>query len=226
MLALFQRDNPMFPIPGFVEPFSSISHMAGIAAMLVYAWPVLKRAHGRPGRVVSISIFILAALLVLSFSTIYHLLPLKGTTRAVFQILDHAAIFVLIAGTFTPIHAILFRGFWRWGIITIQWGLAAIGVTLKLLFFASIPEPVSLLSFLAMGWIGLFSGIKLARMRGVAFVMPVIYGALAYTFGAIIDFARIPTLLIGVVEAHELFHLAVLAGLAFHGYFIWKIADE
>ena len=137
---------------------------------------------------------------------------------------DHAAIFLLIAGSFTPIHAILFRGLWRWGALALVWTLAMVGVILKVLFFARMPEWLGLMLYLGFGWFGLFSGIALARRYGVAFVRPVLFGALAYTLGAVIDFLRWPVPLPGIVGPHELFHVAVLAGISCHWLFIHNIA--
>lgn len=212
------------PIAGFNEPFSAISHMVGIVAVVALAWPLLRQARGGAGRVVSVAIFLFSAAVLLSMSMVYHMLSRNGNGHAVLLRLDHAAIFALIAGTFTPIHAILFRGWWRWGVLGLIWTLAATGITLKTIFIDSIPEWMGLGFFLAMGWIGLFSGIKIARRHGLGFVMPLIWGGVAYTVAAACDFARWPILIPGVVEAHELFHIGVLAGLGFHAYFIWKIA--
>lgn len=217
--------NQIVPIPGFAEPFSAISHMIGVIAMMALAWPMLLTARGRRAHFVSIAVFLFSAIFLLSMSMVYHILTRSGNGHVVIQRLDHAAIFTFIAGTFTPIHAILFRGPWRWGMITLIWSLAASGIIFKTIFYSSIPEWIGLSFFLAMGWTGIFSGIKLAGLYGLRFILPVVYGGLAYTIAAILDFARWPNPIPGVVHAHELFHVGVLAGVAFHTYFIWRIAN-
>jgi channel protein (hemolysin III family) len=82
-----------------------------------------------------------------------------------------------------------------------------------------------LLLYLGLGWLGVISTVALARSFGVRFVLPLVWGALAYTFGALADFANWPVLVPGVVGPHEVFHLAVVAGISFHWAFIRGIAS-
>lgn len=142
------------------------------------------------------------------------------------QRLDHAAIFVFIASTFTPIHTIVFKGVWRWGMLAFIWTCAIVGVTLKSIFFDSTPYALGMSLYLAMGWVGLVSGVALARRFGVRFVLPLVGGAVAYTGGAMIEFLEWPKLWPGVIGPHELFHAAVLLGAAFHWTFIKRCVDR
>lgn len=218
-------------IPGFTDPFSSLSHLFGAAAFIGLAPPLLRRGlrtPAQPGvplsaRVSSLATFSITAVVLLAMSTTFHTLG-HGAARHVFQRLDHAAIFILIAGTSTPIHAILFRGLWRRGMLALLWTIALLGVTLKSIFFDAVPETVGVLLYLGMGWIGVASIIALWRREGFAFVWPLIAGGLAYTIGAGIEIGVTRPLVRGVIRAHEIFHLAVLAGLAFHYLFIWRAA--
>jgi channel protein (hemolysin III family) len=166
---------------------------------------------------------------VLSMSSVYHLLEPGSSARAVLRRLDHAAIFTLIAGTFTPIHAIVFDGIWRWGMLLFIWGAAVTGITLKTVFFHSVPPWLSVALYVGLGWVGLVSAIRLLRSFGYRFVAPLVYGGLAYTAGAatlgILSLLGGPMLVPGVVGRHEIFHLAVLAGVAFHWQFVYRIAD-
>lgn len=176
-------------------------------------------------RVLSLCIFAFSAVLLLSMSGVFHLLPSGTPARAVLRRLDHAAIFILIAGTYTPIHTILFRGGWRWGMLLLVWSIAVASVTLKTIFFASVPDWLGLTLYVGMGWIGLFSMIKLASTRGVRFIFPLVAGGIVYTVGAIIELANIRPLVASVIRAHELFHIAVLGGLALHWRFVTIIAS-
>jgi channel protein (hemolysin III family) len=139
--------------------------------------------------------------------------------------LDHAAIFVLIAGSFTPVHVILFRGGWRWGMLAGIWGAALAGLVLKTVFFSTMPEWLGLAMYLGLGWMGVISALHLARRYGLRFIQPLLWGALAYTAGASIEFLRWPVLQEGIVGPHEIFHLAVLAGISCHWAFILGIAS-
>lgn len=215
----------MLPIAGFSDPVSSLSHLAGAVVFAVLAVVLLRRGRGDAGRMISLWVFALSCVLLLSFSGVYHLLTPGTDERAVLKRLDHAAIFVLIAGSFTPVHVILFRGAWRWGMLTLVWGAALAGLILKTVFFSTVPEWLGLAMYLGLGWMGIFSGIALARRYGVRFIQPILWGAVAYTVGAVAEFLRWPVLLAGVVGPHELFHLAVMAGISCHWAFILRIAS-
>lgn len=212
------------PIPGFAEPVSCWTHLLGAGVFLVLGIALLRRGRGHWGRLAALAIFAFACILLLAISGTYHLLPPGGAAREVLRRLDHAAIFTLIAGTFTAVHAILFCGPWRWGMIAAIWSMAAAAITIKTIFFHNIPEWLSLTLYLGMGWVGLLSGGVLYRRFGGRFVKLLVYGGLAYTLGAVLEYARKPVLIPGVFGPHELFHIAVLAGIFFHWRFIYAFA--
>lgn len=216
----------MRAIPGFSDPVSSLTHLAGAA---VFAWlglPLVLRGRGDLRRAASLGVFAFSCVVLLAISGTYHLLAPGGEARDVLQRLDHAAIFVLIAGSFTPVHAILFRGAGRWGMLAGVWTVAIAALTLKTLYFDSIPEWLGLAMYLAFGWLGVLSWIALARRFGIRYVMPALWGALAYTLGALADFLHWPTLVPSVVGPHELFHVAVLAGISCHWMFVRGFASR
>jgi channel protein (hemolysin III family) len=212
------------PIPGFEEPFSSISHLCGAGVFLILGILLLHRAGPSWSRRISLGVFAFSCVFLLSMSGVYHLLELDGTPRAVLQRLDHAAIFVLIAGTFTAAHGILFRGPWRWGMLILIWSAAITGITLKTVFFETVPEFLGLSLYLVLGWIGAFSGSILWRTFGFSFVRPLLGGGLSYTLGAVSEFLRWPVLIEGVFGPHEIFHVAVLAGIGYHWRFVRSFA--
>lgn len=212
-------------IPGFSDPFSSLTHLAGATLFATLTVALLHRGRGAWGRILALCVFAFSCVLLLSLSGAYHLLAPETAGREVLKRLDHAAIFGLIAGSFTPVHAILFRGAWRWGMLAGIWGAAIAGLTLKTVNFVATPEWAGLLMFLGLGWMGVISVVALARRYGLGFVLPLIWGGLAYTAGAVAEFLRWPQLLPGIVGPHEIFHLAVLAGIAWHWAFILGIAS-
>lgn len=215
----------VLPIPGFSDPFSSLSHLAAACVFTGLAVPLLRRGRGSAGRFLALFVFAFSCVLQLTLSGVFHLLESGGGGRLVLQRLDHAAIFLLIAGSFTPVHAILFTGPWRWGVLIAVWTIAVAALTIKTVFFTSLPEWAGLLMYLGFGWLGLVSGVAMLRRFGQRFVRPVVAGALAYTFGAVIDFLRWPVPVPGVVGPHELFHVAVLVGIGCHWYFIAGFAS-
>ena len=214
----------MLSIPGFSDPFSSLTHLAGAAVFAVLGAFLIARGRGDPRRVVSLAVFVFSCVLLLSMSGVYHLLTPGTPARGVLLRLDHAAIFVLIAGSFTPVHAILLRERWHHYVLAGIWSAAIAGLVLKTVYFDAMPAWLGLLMYLGLGWMGVVSAAAIARRFGVRFILPLVWGALAYTVGALADFLGWPVLVANVVGPHELFHLAVLAGISFHWAFISRIA--
>ncbi len=215
----------MLSIPGFSDPVSSLTHLAAAVVFAILSVSLIARGRGDARRVVSLAVFAFSAVLLLSLSGVYHLLSPGTPGRSVLLRLDHAAIFVLIAGSFTPVHVILLRDLWHWHLLAWIWVAAIAGLVLKTVYFDAMPEWLGLLLYLGLGWLGAISTVALARRSGVRFILPLVWGALAYTIGAIADFAKWPVLVAGVIGPHEVFHLAVLAGISFHWAFIRGIAS-
>jgi hemolysin III len=220
--------NPggLYPLPGFHEPFSAISHLLGAVLFLWLGALLLRRGRGDPCRLAFLGVYVGSCVLLFSMSGVYHMMARGGTAHQVFERLDHGAIFLLIAGTFTPVHGLLFRGLPRWGPLAFIWAVAITGITLKTVFFTDLPEWVGLSFYLAMGWFGAFSGYLLWKRYSFRFIRPLLWGGLAYSVGAVAEFLRYPVLIPGVVHGHEAFHLAVLMGALFHWSFIWRIASR
>lgn len=214
----------MLSIPGFSDPVSSLTHLAAAVVFAVLGGFLIARGRGDARRVISLAVFAFSCVLLLSMSGVYHLLTPKTAARGVLMRLDHAAIFVLIAGSFTPVHSILLRNRWQWHLLAWIWIAAIAGLTLKTVYFDTVPPWLGLLMYLGLGWLGLISTIAVARRFGVRFILPLVWGALAYTVGAVAEFLGWPVLVAGVVGPHEIFHLAVLAGISFHWAFIRRIA--
>jgi channel protein (hemolysin III family) len=215
--------TPIYPIPGFSEPFSSLSHLiaAGIFALLGGCRLYCERASR--SRFISLSIYVFSCVLLLTVSGVFHLLKPGGLGREVFLRLDHAAIFIFIAGTFTPIHGLLFDGWRRWGILLMMWGFALIGLTLKIIFIHDMAEWLGLTLYLGMGWMGTISAVLLYQRYGAQFLKYLIFGAVAYTAGALLDYFQFPGVLPGVIGSHELFHVAVLLGMGFHWFMVRQL---
>lgn len=226
----------LIPLPGFADPVSSLTHLLGAPAFAIVGTLAMRRsildakaarAAGlptRPGRTFTLAVFTIATVFLLTMSGVYHLLP-RGPNRDVLQRLDHAAIFVLIAGSFTPIHGILFRGRWlHAGMLVLIWSLAIVGLTLKTLYFYNFPFALGLFLYLGMGWLGIVSMVALYRSKKYGLSQLILFGGLAYTIGAITELLSPRPMIAGIVRAHEIFHIAVLFGLAFHWRAAWKLA--
>jgi channel protein (hemolysin III family) len=214
-----------YGIPGFSDPVSSLTHLAGAGVFALLAIPLLRRGRGNQVRVACLGVYVVSCVLLLATSGVYHLLAPGGDGRLVLIRLDHGAIFVLIAGTFTAVHGILFRGRGHWGFLLFLWAVTVAAVTLKTVFFNDLAEWVGLTLYLGLGWVGVISGDILWGRYGWRFVRPLVWGGVAYTVGAVLEFLRWPVLIAGVIGPHELFHIAVLAGVGLHWWFVYHYAS-
>jgi channel protein (hemolysin III family) len=214
-----------YSIGGFNDPMSSLSHLVGTVIFFVFSIFLLRSAWHTRSTFWFCFQFAVATLFMLSMSFVFHMMAVGGTARDVMLRLDVASIFVLIASTFTVIHGILFVGRKRWLIPAILWLIVIAGVTLRTIFFHSIPAILGDGIFLLMGWLGAWSSYLLWKKYGWAGVRPVIAGGLFYTVGALINGFGWPVFIPKVWGPHETFHFLVLFGLGTHWAFVWSIAD-
>ena len=210
---------------GFYQPISSWTHLIAGIVTLSTGYILIRKGWGNKLRVASLLIFMAGIVFVFMMSGIYHALE-PGLGRQVFRRLDYAAIFTMIAGTATPIHVILFRGTWRWGMLVFLWVVAIAGLLLTVILIDQLPEWLTLSVFFAMGWSALSSMLKAWMMYGFRNISYAIYGGVAYTLGAMIDFLRIGEIIPGFLGPHEIFHVFVIIGAAMHWMLIYKWADQ
>jgi hemolysin III len=191
------------------EIANSVSHGAGFLASLAML-PVLVIGALNDGAaaVVGAAIFGATVALLYLTSTIYHALPANRAKR-VFQIVDHAAIYLLIAGTYTPFTLGVLRGAWGWTLFGVIWGLAAIGIFVKSVQGIRYPR-LSTVVYLAMGWLVLVAIKPLVSTVPAQGLLWLTAGGVAYTAGVGFYAAR------RMRYAHFVWHLFVLAGTACH----------
>jgi channel protein (hemolysin III family) len=213
----------IYPLPGFAQPVSSLTHLVGAGVFAGLSLALLKAGRGPRARFAALGVYTLSCVLLLSISGVYRLLPLGSGARAIMARFDHAAIFVLIAGTFTPVLGALLCGPSRWAPLVLIWMAAIFGVVFKTIYFTDFPEWAGLVFYLAMGWMSIVPGIQLWRCYGLDYLWPLIWGGAAYSAGAILEFRRWPVLVPGVVGPHEVFHVAVLIGVSCHWYFVARL---
>ena len=210
-------------IPGFCQPVSALSHMVAACVGLMAAVPLVRLARGNRHRFWAVAIYAFCVIATLAISGVYHSLERGCSARAVMKRMDYLAIWLLIAGTFTAVHGIMFAGIWRRGALTFIWSYVALAVLLQTLWFQVFSGVPGLVLYLGLGWIGVFSIVKLGRQLGFAVVRPMWYAGIAYSTGAILEATGHPVLIQRWVGPHEVFHLAVILGVAFHWVFIRRL---
>ena len=193
------------------EIANAISHGLG-ALLAIAALPILVHAaalRGGAADVVAASVFAGTAILLYLVSTVYHALP-PGRAKAWLNRMDHAAIYLFIAGSYMPFLFGALRGAWGWSLFGVLWAAAAIGVTAKL--FNRLRHPLwSTGPYLAMGWVAVVAAVPLLQQLSTAGLVWLVAGGLSYTAGAVVFIfdERLP-------YGHFVWHLFVLGGSVCH----------
>ncbi len=203
------------------EPINGFTHLAGAILALITLGALVGTATalGKERHAIAFLIFGLTLVGLYTSSTLYHLLPLSALGIARLRRLDHMMIFALIAGTYTPFCLIALHGAWRWSILGTVWGLAIAGFLLKI-FWIDAPVWFSTILYLLQGWVAIIAVPMLVRALPSPGLFWLAAGGVAYSVGAIIHALNRPTIRRGVFEAHELWHLFVLAGSGCH---VWAV---
>lgn len=189
--------------------------MAAVAAAPVLVFSAVQ--SGGVARIVGASVFAVTMVLLYLTSTVYHALP-RNRAKRVFRILDHAAIFLMIAGTYTPFTLGVLRGPWGWTLFGLVWGLALAGVVHTA--FGGVRYPIfSTCLYLAMGWPVLIAAQPLWLRMPTWGLLWLLGGGIAYTAGVGFYAAK------RVRYSHLVWHLFVIAGTACHFIAVLRYAD-
>jgi len=207
------------------DPASGLSHLAGAVVSVIGLVALLRVAVGNhdPWQIVSFAIFGGSLILLYSASAIYHLLNVPARAGVVLRKLDHIMIFVLIAGTYTPVCLIALRGPAGYAMLAVIWALAVAGVFFKV-YYLNAPRWAYTGIYLLMGWICVFAIVPLSRAVGVRRLMWLFAGGAFYSVGAVIYGLKKPNLIPGWLGFHEIFHILIILGSLSHFYFVYLLA--
>jgi hemolysin III len=200
------------------EIANSVSHGVGfLGALAVTPW-LVREAARRGGAIEILGASVFAATMAILYlsSTLYHALP-KNRAKRVFRIIDHSAIFLLIAGTYTPFTLGVLRGTWGWSLFGVVWALAVCGVVLKAVGGIRYPR-LSTALYVGMGWLALVAIRPLWQHVPAAGWLWLFAGGAAYTAGIAFYAAE------RVRYGHFVWHLFVLIGTICHGIAVWRYA--
>ncbi|HET6397926.1 MAG TPA: hemolysin III family protein [Candidatus Thermoplasmatota archaeon] len=204
------------------ERFSFLSHGVGALAACAGLVLLVLRADGAR-EVVAATIYAASLVVLLASSALHHAIhPASPAGARTLRRMDHVAIFLLIAGTYTPATLLGLRGAWGWSLFGVIWGLAAAGVALKVLWLHA-PRWLSTLVYVLMGWTVMVAFPVAWRAFGPTGFLLVLAGGVAYTAGAVVYARQRPDPWPGWLGFHGLWHVAVLVGAALHFAFVWRL---
>ena len=197
------------------EPVNSLTHwagailaLAGLIALLIIGW-------GAPLKVLSLVIYGVSLIFLFSASATYHMVQVKDKALEIFRKVDHSAIYFLIAGTYTPFCINAFTGFWQWGMLSIIWSLAIIGIVVKI-FIIRAPRWLNAGIYVVMGWLSVGAAGQMLAALPAWVLTWLIIGGVTYTLGAVVYSTKMFNFVPGVFGFHEVWHIFVLLAAAAH----------
>lgn len=201
------------------DPGSALTHFIAMLLALSAATPLLIKAARTPGltHILALSIFITSMILLYAASTIYHTLDISPKVNQILRKADHMMIFILIAGTYTPVCMIVLGDHTGWSLLALVWGIAIVGIIINALWITC-PKWFSSMVYIAMGWVCVLAFRKIvAALPAQAFGW-LLAGGIIYTVGGIIYALKLPLFnsLHKNFGSHEIFHLFVMGGSLCH----------
>jgi hemolysin III len=198
------RDN----VSGLMQLLAAAAATVALIVLLIDGWSDLPK---------EVSLLVYGGSLVLMFlsSAAHHLIKSGPNVSRVLRKADHCSIYLLIAGTYTPICLHFFTGFWQWVLVGVVWGMAAIGIAVKLLAIDA-PRWITAGVYLLMGWLSLIAIKQMLLAMPLAALGWLVLGGVFFTIGAVIYVAKRPNLYPGVFGFHELWHVFVILGCLSH----------
>jgi len=202
------------------ERFSCYSHLIGALAAVVGLVVLLSATWGRWDYLWVCLIYGLGIINLFASSALYHAYKRKENENNIWRKLDHVAIFIMIAATFTPIMYIYTDGVWQWSIILAQWILVGLGVGFKL-FYLHAPRILSPVIYMLMGWMAVIPFRQLWFLMTPVSLILLVSGGIAFSIGAAIYTVKKPNPYPGIFGFHEIFHLFILLGALLHFFVVY-----
>ncbi len=204
------------PIRGFLHGGAAVATVVGLVFLIIRAW-------GSAAALAGALIFGLALLVMYIVSSLYHSIPWEQRWKTRLQRVDHSMIYLVVAGTFTPVVIAILDGVSLAVSLSLLWGIAATGIVLKSLL-PNVKTWLSVSLQLSMGWIAIAWLPRIIEELGWSAVALILLGGLCYTVGAVIFLTKWPRLLPRSFSYHELFHVLVVTASVLHFMAIWLYA--
>jgi hemolysin III len=196
------------PVSGLTHLGAAIAAWVGLIALLIMSW-------GNTTKGISLLIYGLSLVMMFSASAAYHLINSSPVAIKRLRKVDHLAIYLLIAGTYTPICLYFFSGFWSWGLLLIIWSMALVGVIVKL-FVIKAPRWVTAGVYLVMGWLGMLAIKEIWTIMPANAIFWLALGGVLFTLGCVVYIAKKPDPWPGLFGFHEIWHIFVILGCLAH----------
>ena len=201
------------------DPGSALTHFIAMILSILAATQLLVKAASEPGwlHLAALAVFIVSMILLYAASTIYHTLDISPKVNKILRKLDHMMIFILIAGTYTPVCLIVLGDRTGWLLLALVWAIAAVGIIINA-FWITCPKWFSSLIYIAMGWVCILAITKIISALPKAGFLWLLAGGIIYTLGGIIYALKLPIFNSRHKNfgSHEIFHLFVMGGSLCH----------
>lgn len=199
------------------EPVNTLTHLIGaVLSVVALVFMLIKGiGNGSSMQVAVAIIFGISLIGLYTASTVYHWVPSSEKLNALLRRIDHSMIYVLIAGTYTPVCLIALKGTLGWSLFAAIWGLAILGIIIKLVWFSA-PRWLYTSFYVMLGWLAVFFIVPLYRSLPIGGFVWLLVGGLMYSVGAVIYGTKSKRLKISVFGFHEIFHVFILAGSFAH----------
>jgi hemolysin III len=204
------------------DPFNGLSHAAGLVAATVGTLLLVLASPSNAASTAMVAIYGLSLMALYAASSAYHLIPARQPYDKLLRKLDHCAIFLLIAGTYTPVLWWSLQGTRRMIFLGVVWGLAAAGIVMRIAWLGA-PRWLYTGMYLGLGWIGVLQAGAIRQSLPHSVLLFIVLGGLTYTAGAVIYALKRPNLYPDRFGFHGLWHLFVLAASAFHFAGVWAL---
>jgi hemolysin III len=203
------------------EPVSGLTHLGAAIAAAIGTTILLYLSREDIPKQLSVLVYGAALILMFAASACYHLINSSPQVIQRLRKFDHSAIYLLIAGTYTPICLQFFTGFWRWGLLAIIWSMALAGIIVKV-FIINAPRWLTASIYLIMGWLSIMAIKQMLIAMPVGALVWLILGGGFFTIGAIIYITKKPDFYPRVFGFHEIWHIFVILGCLSHFIVITK----
>ncbi len=197
------------------EPVNGLTHLGAAMAAALGTAVLLYVGRDSVIKQVSLLVYGISVVLMFAASGAYHLIKTKPLVTRLLRTLDHAAIYLVIAGTYTPICLHFFSGFWQWGLLGIIWFMAIVGIGVKV-FSINAPRWLTAGIYLLMGWLSLIAIKEILLAMPINALIWLFLGGFFFTIGAVVYVTKKPDFYPRVFGFHELWHIFVILGCLCH----------